>query len=147
VRWLPARQPDVPKTLPGGSPVKPRPEQPRATRAQAAAIARSRSRHLGGVLAGQAAVITASGVRYVDRADAPQELEPEKPRPRKPRTPRAKNDPKYVAAARELRDRYLEQVNTGRMLPAANGKYDVSRQLEAPPSTMVIEQMPMLEAA
>ena len=31
-----------------------------------------------------------------------------------------------MAAARELRDRYLEQVNGGRWL-AAEGKYDVSR--------------------
>ena len=45
---------------------------------------------------------------------------------------KAKNDPKLVAAARELRDRYLEQVNSERLLPAANGKYDVSRQLHAP---------------
>jgi hypothetical protein len=60
--------------------------------------------------------------------------------------PRPKNDPKYVAAARELRDRYLEQINTDRMLPpAAHGKYDVSRQLEAAPSTL--KQTPLLKAA
>jgi hypothetical protein len=52
--------------------------------------------------------------------------------------PKQKNDPKFIAAARELRDRYLEEVNSpgSRMLPAANGKYDVSRQLEAAPSTL-----------
>ena len=43
-----------------------------------------------------------------------------------------KNDPRYVAAAQELRDRYLEQINSGAILPtAAQGKYDVSRALEA----------------
>ena len=43
-----------------------------------------------------------------------------------------KVDPKLVAAARELRDRYLERVNReGRfVLEAAAGKYDVSRTLE-----------------
>jgi hypothetical protein len=41
-----------------------------------------------------------------------------------------KNDPRLVAAARELRDRWLEQVNReGFALPA--GKYDVSRSIEA----------------
>jgi len=50
---------------------------------------------------------------------------------------RQKNDPQYIAAARELRDRYLEQVNTGQLLPpAANGKYDVSRQLDAAPTQL-----------
>ena len=36
---------------------------------------------------------------------------------------------KPVAAARELRDRYLEQFNSGLVLP--NGKYDVSRAIAA----------------
>jgi len=48
----------------------------------------------------------------------------------KPRV-KLKNDPKYVAAARELRDRYLEEMNSGRLLPAREAKYDVSRQLAA----------------
>ena len=58
---------------------------------------------------------------------------------------RKKNDPKYVAAARELRDRFLEQVNTGRLLPGETGKYDASRQLAAAPTEL--KQTPMLEAA
>ncbi len=51
----------------------------------------------------------------------------------KPKRERRRNDPKLVAAAREWRDRYLEQVNAGLILPegAGGGKYDVSRQLEA----------------
>lgn len=49
------------------------------------------------------------------------------------RRPKLKNDPKLVAAARELRDRWLEQVNTSgfeseRILPS-RGKYDVSPPL------------------
>lgn len=52
---------------------------------------------------------------------------------------KTRNDPKLVAAARELRDRYIEQINEGRLLPPnANGKYEVSRQLEAAPSAMKV---------
>ena len=55
-----------------------------------------------------------------------------------------KNDPRLVAAARELRDRWLEGVNAGAdlgqvALPVA--KYDVSRAIEAVPIR------PLLEAA
>ena len=41
------------------------------------------------------------------------------------------NDPRYVVAARELRDRCPEQMNAGLPLPpATQGKYDVSRARE-----------------
>ena len=45
---------------------------------------------------------------------------------------RQKHDPKHVAAARELRDRFLEQVDRGLLLPGGGceAKYDASRQLE-----------------
>ena len=57
-------------------------------------------------------------------------------------------DLKLIAAARELRDRYIEQINAGLLLPpSACGKYDVSRQLEAAPSAMKIESARLLEAA
>jgi GNAT superfamily N-acetyltransferase len=150
---LPAREPveELPKLLPGGAPVRPRPEQPPEvkSRAHVAAIARSKSKHLSGVPAGKAAVITRGGVKFVERADAPpEEVEPPKSNARKPRPrkPRQKHDPEYVAAARELRDRYLEQVNTGMLLPpAAHGKYDVSRQLEAAPTRL--QTAKLLDAA
>jgi len=62
---------------------------------------------------------------------------------REPR-PKQKFDPKYVAAARELRDRYLEHVNKdASALTATNLKYDVSRQIEAAPAKATA----MLEAA
>ncbi|MGB7161483.1 MAG: hypothetical protein WBD40_25715 [Tepidisphaeraceae bacterium] len=51
-----------------------------------------------------------------------------KQKPAREKKPKAKNDPKLVSAARELRDRYLEHVND-RMVIAADGKYDVSRAL------------------
>ena len=58
----------------------------------------------------------------------------ESPVPKKPKAKRtaAKIDPKYLAAGRELRDRYLEQFNSGLVLGA--GKYDVARQLQGPPA-------------
>jgi hypothetical protein len=149
---LPAPQPDLPKQLPGGALVKPRPEQPpgaRITKAAVAAIARSKSKHLAGVPAGKAAIITRKGVKYVDRADAPAEEVIAKTKREK--KPRQKNDPKFIAAARELRDRYIEQINQGLLLPpSANGKYDVSRQLEAAPTVMRVEPVApgrMLKAA
>jgi hypothetical protein len=66
----------------------------------------------------------AGGLRFAPPEPAKQ------PKPAKARPPQARIDPKYIAAARELRDRYLEQVNDRMMLPAAAaGKYDVSRAL------------------
>ena len=131
---------DARATLPGGSAVRARPEQPKITKAERAAIMRSESKHLGGASLGRKAVIRGGRITYVQRDDYIAELDgadeaiaPAPKKPRKPRTPRLEHDPKYVAAARELRDRYLEQVNTDRMLPAARGKYDVSRQIEAAP--------------
>ena len=50
------------------------------------------------------------------------------PAKEKPKRSAVKNDPKLVAAARELRDRYLEQFNSGRFAAPA-GKYDVSRAI------------------
>lgn len=43
--------------------------------------------------------------------------------------PKMKNNPKYVAAARELRDRFLEEVESNPSLLMSSGKYDVRRQL------------------
>lgn len=61
-----------------------------------------------------------------------------------PRAPRQKNDPQHVAAARELRDRFLVKANSdpGFLLP--QGKYDVSRQLDAAPTEL--KQTPLLKA-
>jgi hypothetical protein len=51
-------------------------------------------------------------------------------KPRREKTKAQKNDPRLIAAARELRDRWLEEVNDGRYQIEANGKYDVSRAFE-----------------
>jgi hypothetical protein len=41
--------------------------------------------------------------------------------------------PNLIAAARELRDRWLEHVNSGQTLIDDAGKYDVTRALPAMP--------------
>lgn len=106
----------TPKALP---PTRP----PVVSPARKMAIVRSQSKALLGLPPGKAAVLTAGGVRYVERADYVPEPEPIAV-PKKPRPSAAKNDPRLVKAARELRDRYLEDYNRGRTaLPPA--KYDV----------------------
>ena len=136
-------EPEMPLTLPGGAKVRPRPENPKVPIAKRMAIIRSESKHLKGVPPGKAAVFSGGKIQYIDRADYVPEPEPEKPK--RVSKPRAKNDPKYIAAARELRDRYLEQINGDRLLPSAHGKYDVSRQLQAAPTEL--KQIPLLKAA
>jgi hypothetical protein len=68
--------------------------------------------------------------------------------------PSVKNDPRLVAAARELKDRWLEEINSGRYLPMANGKYDLARTLIAAevsgqlqPTTDHARELPLLTAA
>jgi hypothetical protein len=65
-----------------------------------------------------------------------------------------RNDPRHVAMARELRDRYLEEFNSGRMLAASPdaAKYDVSRPMLLAGETALplVGQLPprqLLEAA
>ncbi len=52
-----------------------------------------------------------------------------KEKPVREKKPKAKNDPRLVAAARELRDRWLEQVNGGTFAMESEGVYEVSRLL------------------
>jgi hypothetical protein len=56
----------------------------------------------------------------------------EKPKPAKAKREKRKADPKLIAAARELRDRWLEHVNSGAMLIEDAGKYDVARAVAGP---------------
>jgi N-acetylglutamate synthase-like GNAT family acetyltransferase len=60
-------------------------------------------------------------------------------KPKREKKPKRKNDPKLVAAARELRDRYLEHVNTGGMLLEGAGKYDVTRALPDSSSPLLVK--------
>jgi hypothetical protein len=59
-------------------------------------------------------------------------------KPKRERKPKVKNDPKHVAAARELRDRYLERFNGGLML-SQTGKYAVGRVLQSEDKGLRIE--------
>jgi hypothetical protein len=68
----------------------------------------------------------------------------------KPKVERTKRvcDPRLVSAARELRDRWLEQVNAGLYLPQAKGKYEVERAISHEPSAGVsLAAHPLLPAA
>ncbi len=47
------------------------------------------------------------------------------------KVPREKVDPKFLAAARELRDRWMENVNAGECVFEDEGKYDVRRVAHA----------------
>jgi hypothetical protein len=49
-----------------------------------------------------------------------------------------KADPAHIAAARELRDRYLEQFNAGLVLP--NAKYHVCKALANVSTPWLLEQ-------
>jgi hypothetical protein len=69
--------------------------------------------------------ISAGGLRFAMTAPSVIEEKAEK----KEKKPKVKNDPQLVAAARELKDRWLEQVNGGMHLPMAAGKYEVSRAI------------------
>jgi hypothetical protein len=80
----------------------------------------------------------------------PAEPKPAPPR-REPRQ-KVKNDPRLVAAARELRDRWLEQVNAGAIVPQVQGRYDVGRAIEGkaipmPASLIQTRPAPALPAA
>lgn len=140
----PVEEPKV-LTLPDGRPVRARPVQPQATQAAKMAVVRSASRHLQGLPPGKAAVITGGRIRYIDRADAAPEPEAVKEKPKREPKPKVKHDAKAVAFVRELRDRYLEQVNDGAYALPDAGKYAVGllplhqqgnrdpRRLPAPP--------------
>jgi hypothetical protein len=84
--------------------------------------------------------ITAGGLRFVEAKALPA-----KPKASRGPKPKVKNDPKLVAAARDLRDRWLEKVNSpgGEPLLLSQGKYDVSRTLASPP----VKEIPQLPHA
>jgi hypothetical protein len=73
----------------------------------------------------------AIGMRFAPVAPALPAPQEKKPTPKKPRATR--NDPKLAAAARDLRDRWLEQVKAGGAGVAqieSRAKYDVVRALD-----------------
>jgi hypothetical protein len=55
---------------------------------------------------------------------------------------KARCDPALVTAARELRDRYLDEVNAGRcVLAPTAAKYDATRVTEVPATTATARLM------
>ena len=79
------------------------------------------------------AIIVGGRVKYVPRPGV-RPPEPEKvEKPKRVRKAKASEtlafDPRFLKQNRELRDRYLERVNSEPMLLEAVGKYDVSRML------------------
>ena len=88
-----------------------------------AAAARAKTVSAGGLHFGSANAAPALASGRVPSPEAKAKVK--KPRP-------AKNDPKLVAAARELRDRWLEQAaaSPGLIEQSANGKYAVARKVE-----------------
>jgi hypothetical protein len=76
---------------------------------------------------GKVAIFVARRITYVDRPGYVPERPVKESRAKKPREAPPALDRKYLAAARELRDRYLEHVNA--QLIGTEGKYDVSRQM------------------
>jgi hypothetical protein len=69
------------------------------------------------------------------------------PPPANPPREKKKCDPRLVAAARELRDRWLEHVNAGELTLEGAGKYDVVRVLPSPTAPLLPSGPALLPAA
>jgi hypothetical protein len=122
--WSDAK-PVVLPSVPVDEPQQPALPARRHVRAAKPRVTRPASRPLGGFVF-QSAVIP----------QAPAE------KPRREKRQRVKNDPKHIAAARELRDRWLERVNADPSILTSSGKYDVARALESSPQrTTVIARL------
>jgi hypothetical protein len=90
--------------------------------------------------------VSRGGLRFGPSPFDPPKVEKPKPQPKRT------NDPRMVAAARELRDRWLEEVEANPLVLTANGKYDVCRQIAGPamsgePATVIVQETKLLEAA
>jgi hypothetical protein len=80
----------------------------------------------------------------------PEATKPAKEAKAKPAKEKRKCDPRLIAAARELRDRWLEQVNSGEaeaLVPQITAKYDVRRALDAPSPQIAATPVRLIEAA
>ena len=90
---------------------------------------------------------TRGPMQFAPLGGSPPQQEPVEPSPQPAnatplvRRQAAKCDPKLIAAARELRDRWVDHVARNPGILAAAGKYDVSRALGDRSAR------PMLEAA
>ena len=133
--WRDIRPPEVHAvaTAPDDAPALPPPEgQPKTVKraAKVAVVAKEQQSH-----------ITSGGLRFAVPHDPPavRALRSRAPKPA------VKIDPKLVAAARELRDRYLEHVNSDAGMAALatpRGKYDLSRALRARDTVPTVRVLP-----
>jgi hypothetical protein len=78
------------------------------------------------------------GFRFQSEVDAEKPVKTPKEKKPKAQGGAAKIDPKYLKAARELRDRWMEHVNAKGVLLESSAKYDVARAIEAAP---VVKQL------
>ncbi len=94
-------------------------------------------------VASRAVVMAASGGLWF--ASYKQQGNPQEPTDQAPREPRKKkkNHPDLIAAARQLRDRWLEQVNAMPLM--GQGKYDVSKALAVPTVKVVASIRALIE--
>lgn len=90
--------------------------------------AAAKSKHLRGSLPGHFRLKTAGGIRHVPVSETAEGAAAAKPV--KPKVIRPKVSQDHRDQARELRDRFLEEVNAYGLLES--GKYDVSRVLAGP---------------
>ena len=65
----------------------------------------------------------------------------------KPKPQRVKNDPRYAAAAREIRDRWLEKITREPDLLAPAGKYDLARHLPDEQASLPVVEVKALPLA
>jgi hypothetical protein len=82
------------------------------------------------------------GLRFAPPASPETKTE----KPKREKKPKIENDPKYVAAARELRDRWLEKVNAEPALLTSRGKYELSRQITSETLTAALPSQRALPA-
>lgn len=87
---------------------------------------RASSRHLQGRLPGHVRVQSRTGIVHVPMLDDPEKVA-EVQAKKKPAKPRAKVSAEHKAQSRELRDRFLEELNAQGLIES--GKYDPSRLL------------------
>jgi hypothetical protein len=131
-------------------PLQPHPREKRERKTKAKSAVRGPQKPRGGLWFAppEPPPLTKEEVKAAKEAEKKAKAEEKK----RQRRTKQKNDPKYVAVARELRDRYLEDINSagdGMLLPpAAHGKYDVSRQLpHGSFAPMLVQTDKLLDAA
>jgi hypothetical protein len=121
----------VPTALPGGAAARTRTTGSAVlTPAEFAAAQRQKSKHLQ---ERRPPGVKCAGRYLTEQPPPPPPVEKKAPKPR------AKNVPEHVVAARELRDRFLEQLNT--LGITEQGRYDPSRALSAAPSSPIVQEL------